>query len=210
MKSSPSTWLYCPRSARTRTRSVSEGGNSYNFTGDARLLASVDEDDVLCIVDVASDRVVHRLGEAGATYSRDYNFSPDGRILVERFKDRPLRLWEVATGKEIRCVGGAESPTGLWYFSPDGRTLTSVADNTALVWDMTGLLREGHLQSTALSSREIEQSWDALASADASLAHRGIWRLTAAARQTLPLLAERLRPIAVPPPERVAQPDRRP
>jgi hypothetical protein len=114
-------------------------------------------------------------------------FSPDGRILATRHMgDRTIHLLDVATGKE-RCRFEDESPASL-VFSPDGNLLVSVG-RASIVWDVTG--HAGGSSRERLAEADLEDLWFDLASDDASVAHRAIWRLASDANSALPYLKKR-------------------
>src|SRR5262249_7170424 len=81
-------------------------------------------------------------------------------------------------------------------FAPDGRTVASAGyDGLALVWDVTGLLRQGGLPALRAARGELEGLWGRLAAEDASRGHEGVWRLVAAGGPGVDCVRERLRPV---------------
>jgi hypothetical protein len=104
---------------------------------------------------------------------------------------------ETATGQECRSFTGHQSHITTVAFSPDGKTLVSGSgDTTVLVWDMTGSAPQGRVPAEILQARELEALWTDRGGDDAARAHRALWILTSAPRQTVPFVAERLQPIA--------------
>jgi hypothetical protein len=79
------------------------------------------------------------------------------------------------------------------------------SDKTALVWDATGRMRGGRFETTALSPKELHDSWGALTGDDAAETYRAIWALTASPEQTLPLIKEYLRSLPAADPKETAR-----
>jgi WD40 repeat protein len=128
--------------------------------------------------------------------SHTATFSPDGSVVAVHDK-ADLLLIERASGKEIRRLKGHEGYVNHLTFAPDGRSLVSSSDDlTALVWDVTGLMRDGRLLEMKLDAEELESAWKDLANPDAAKAHQALWKLVAAPQQAVPLLARRLKPVA--------------
>ena len=182
------------------------------FSPDGKLLALLDMRGDLCLVDTATGRIRHRLtGKDGNLswiihFSFNWTFSPDGRLLAAAHDGRLLAaahdehnlvLCETATGQAIRTWPGHDKgQIQRMEFSPDGRRLATVsADGTALVWDVTGRIPEGRLETRPLSAEQTEQAWGDLSGSDAAKAHQAIWRLIAAPTDALALLRQRLKPV---------------
>jgi RNA polymerase sigma factor (sigma-70 family) len=174
--------------------------DSLVFTADGqRLIASYDpqwaegmarERIGLCVWDLATARELRRFrGPAGAIA-----LSPDERTLAAA-DHSTIHLWELASGKERGRFSGHRERIRALAFSPDGRLLVSGGlDYTALVWDVTGMCPEGKWSTRDLRPGEIERLWADLGGEDGAAAYRAVWAL-AAARQAVPFLAERLRPM---------------
>jgi hypothetical protein len=64
---------------------------------------------------------------------------------------------------------------------------------------------KGTLSPVVLSAAELARLWTDLEAADAGTAHRAVWKLTAAARDSVPFLGKQLRPGDATDPERVAR-----
>jgi hypothetical protein len=112
---------------------------------------------------------------------------------------------DLITGKERRRLQGHRDFVHSLVFSGDGRVLVSGSmDTTALVWDLTGLRSSGRMPAD-LSPREREGLWAALAEDDAARANDAVWALTATPGPTVAFLKERVRPVAAPDPQRLAQ-----
>ncbi len=129
--------------------------------------------------------------------------SPDGRILATT-KDGGIVFWEALTRQETHHI----LPTGMGTinalaFSPDGTVLAAAGYGEARVWDMTGILQNGHLPEIDLTSPEMKLLWQELGSDDASAAHRAAWRLAAGGRTAVKFLSERLRPAPTLDPDKI-------
>jgi WD40 repeat protein len=146
--------------------------------------------------DVATGRELHQFQGAGRWVSAPA-VSPDGKTLAGAVDRSTIVLWEMATGKERGRFRGHGDGINSLAFSPDGRLLASGShDYTALVWDVTGLSPDGKLPALDLRAEEIERLWSDLGDEDGVRSYRALWTLVAAAPRSLPVLAERLRPVA--------------
>jgi WD40 repeat protein len=132
--------------------------------------------------------------------AREVAISPDGSMVAVN-EEEDVVLIERTSAREIRRFKGHKGWVNHLAFAPDGRSLVSNSnDDTALVWDVTGLMRDGRLPEMKLDAEELEAAWKDLAVADAAKAHRALWRLVAAPREAVPLLGSRLKPVAAPEP----------
>jgi WD40 repeat protein len=120
-------------------------------------------------------------------------FSPDGSMFATPGPGG-IVLYETASGQpRIRLDGHLQEITGL-AFTSDGNTLVSTsADSTLLIWDVTGN-RTGkkHQESS-------EELWSLLANADAEKAGRAIFALVDSPADSLALLKKQLKPASVTP-----------
>jgi len=168
---------------------------------DGRLVAVRDENNrAIFLQEVATGRVVLLIAHVNANACV---FSPDGRTLTAAPEfaagpdtEEPVLLLETATGKVRARLTGHFGWFEAASFSPDGRMLaTGSTDTTALVWDLTGRMRDGRLETAELSPDALKASWKTLASDDAEEAYRAIWSLASAPEQAVPLMKERMRPV---------------
>jgi hypothetical protein len=104
-------------------------------------------------------------------------------------------LFEVASGKERARFDGQQGDVMSLAFSPDGKVLAAGAGSTALLWDVTSRMHDEKLQTVSLSAGELEALWSDLYSQDGARAYRAVWTLTAGARQSVPFLQHKLKPV---------------
>ncbi len=191
------------------------------FSPDGRLLAGVDWYDKIYLWETATGLLRTVLDTGGNVWS--VVFSPDGRLLattnsgVYRRTPQPgegdgnadadkVCLLDVATGKVVHRFGSHRGPVGAVAFSPDGKLLASGSwDTTTLLWDVAAVRRRAEPLAGRPDARELDALWGDLAGADGAKAHRAVWVLAAAAERSLPFLKERLRPVPVPDPGRLAR-----
>jgi hypothetical protein len=171
------------------------------FTPDSRLLLSADSEAVH-FWEAATGRELRRT--ALPEQMTCAAFSPDGRVLAWGDWSGVVRLWEVATGKERRVFSGHAGCINSLAFSPDGRLLaTASEDTTVLVWDVAAAPRPQ--PPATLSAKDLQALWADLGGDDASRAYRAIYALAAVPGASVPFLRQRLRPVPVPDPGRIAR-----
>ena len=84
---------------------------------------------------------------------------------------------------------------GLTFASSSKLLASSGGDGTVLVWDVAKLVNAAKAKPITLDAAELESAWQRLASGDADRAYEAIRQLHAAAKQAVPLLKDKLRPI---------------
>jgi RNA polymerase sigma factor (sigma-70 family) len=120
--------------------------------------------------------------------------APDGRTVAVARRDGRLQFFDTPTGQGLPGRAGFDTPVLHMAFRPDGGLLaTGHEDGTILTWDLTGL-RPPALPAGRLDAAALEARWADLASADARRAYAALWGLVATPEQTVPLLADRVRP----------------
>ena len=138
------------------------------------------------------------------------DFSPDGKTLASSSglykKQAPgeIRLWTMPDGDEkAKWIGHGDS---IWCvrFAPDGRTLATAShDQKVIIWETATGKERATLEKgfqlfdktppAALTEKELEEIWDALAASDGATAQLAIGRLVRAPDQATPWLAKRLK-----------------
>ena len=208
------------------------GIKGFAFSPDGKMVAVVNADSTIAFWETISGTQRVRFGTprpfprvtVGGTmdqYSSDPHsvvvFAPDGKTLAVGSPDGKLRLWDADRGQELVVLEGHSTDgkaRGTTYplstpgrieslaFSMDGKRLASgSADTTALLWDLTNLKRPQH---APLLPRQAEALWNDLA-ADAAKAHQAIIALSHSPGQSVPLLRDRVQPVAAPAAERLQQ-----
>lgn len=138
-------------------------------------------------------------------------FSPDGKLIVSGAgglgdTDNSVHVWEAATGRLIRRFESQHSDVISVAFAPNGLTIASGAgDSTILLWDITGRQKDGKLRRLALTPRQLEECWTALADEDAGKAYQVVWKLAAASEQAVPFLQKQLPSVPRPDAETIAR-----
>jgi RNA polymerase sigma factor (sigma-70 family) len=119
------------------------------FSPDSRYLAVVGKNHVQ-LWDVASRREVRRFEYAPPEDMLDewhlrqpLAFSPDGKLLAAPNVGNGIVVWSVATGRQVDTLRGHGGQVYTLAFTPDSRRLLSgSADTTALMWDVSQLIKE--------------------------------------------------------------------
>ena len=176
------------------------------FSADGRLLAVATTDGIISLWDCAAGSELRRLGgHPDAVFA--LAFSPDGRLLGSGGPDPSVRLWEVASGLELNRLAGHAGPVTALAFSSDGTVLVSgSADTTLLTWDITGQWAGNGVRVAAHpDSGQLETWWGQLAGLDGPAAHGAMRALAAAASESVPFLASRLRPFIGADADRIAR-----
>src|SRR5688500_8961573 len=131
--------------------------NAVAFSPDGRWLASGGKDDTIKIWDIATGYVLRTL-YAHSSNVNALAVSPDGKFLASAsgdmtdkrdlatfmrggiaggLADNTVRIWDVRTGREVRVLGGHETPVGGVSFSSDSRWLTTASGDLIKVWDLS-------------------------------------------------------------------------
>jgi WD40 repeat protein len=122
--------------------------------------------------------------------------SNDRRSLALSGKgSKTVEIWDIASGTKRGELAGHVGPVVDLAFSPDDRLLASGSeDTTVLVWDLNQPLQPAKFQQR-LGEEELALHWRTLSERDAKQADTAIWSLLHAAKDSVPFLKKRLRPV---------------
>ncbi len=170
------------------------------FAPDGKLLATTSSErrkgGTVHLWDVASGMERQRLRQPGGWFGAVV-FAPDGRSVAtgdDQGREHTVHLWETSTGKMRRQWKGHFGRILAVAFAPDGKRLLSGGfDTSVLIWDVLG--QSTTRQPVPLTSEQLLDLWKDLANEDAAKAFEAIGRLSASAKQSIPLLKDKLRPI---------------
>jgi WD40 repeat protein len=133
---------------------------------------------------------------AGKGVARTLSISPDGRTLAVSTERGVAHLWELATLKQRRAF--AADGGFLWSvaFAPDGKSIATAGDDRVVrLWDVTGGWAEPDAEKKKpCTDKELEALWKDLGG-EADVAFTAVWALAAHGKQSVPLLAKKLKTV---------------
>jgi hypothetical protein len=183
--------------------SIADAKDGFAYTvvlsPDGRLLGYGNQRRTLIVQEAATGKLLHRLTDLPDPLGASaIAFAPDGKSLAwGGWADPTVHLIEVATGRERHRFAGQAGRVGALAFSADGTRLVSGnEDTTAVVWDLTGRLREQSTWGKPLAAADLRAAWAALASADAAGAYLAIQKLAGSPKDAVPFLRQRLAPVS--------------
>lgn len=195
------------RFSRSRWDSDDEGPSflrgQVQFSADGGKIATFWANGRVTVFDAADGGIRFREARQWST-TRIAAFRPDGDWFATTARSsRRIALRNTTDPRADRnaiLLAECKSSVVALAFTPDGKRLISAHDDgTALVWDVDAAIK---LPPTA-DPEPGEALWVALASADAKLAGRAVAGLVAKPDVAVPLLADVVRPVSVPPADRV-------
>ena len=162
------------------------------WSNDGKILATVDAQHTVKLLDVLTGMLQHTLEEAGQVVC--LSFSPDGKVLATAGQEKTVALWNTGTGK---LIGPLEGHLCGVTFLADGKTLVSASiDGTALCWDLTGQRTDKLQAAKRLTIQELEEEWKLLREQRADQAYQAMLKLAADPKSAIPKLQIHLKPVA--------------
>jgi WD40 repeat protein len=156
------------------------------FSPDSRLLA-VGSDLATQMVEIATQQQIYRWPKC-----RSVAIAPRGRFAALGLPGGNIALYDLSTGKE--CLRLECSEARSLAFSPDGKRLASgMADTTILLWDVADLETLSPLVAAKADKAALEAWWADLGSLKAERAYLSGWELSAAGKDGVPFLREKLK-----------------
>jgi len=136
-KNNITIWDLATHNKRTfhgHTKSISEGGLTFNHSGE--LLASASADNTARLWEVKTGKEKHVLQGHGDVVE-NLAFSPDNKSLATGSRDRTIRLWNIQSGKIMNILSGHKNGVYGLSFVTDGHYLVSASvDRTLRIWDI--------------------------------------------------------------------------
>jgi hypothetical protein len=172
------------------------------FSPDGRTLATINRKNTISLREMATGK--ERLNFPSDGEHTVLAFTPDGRTLLAAGEASPIiYAYSVRTGKKLVQLKGHGGPINALAIR-EKMLVSASADTTALVWNLAGLNQE-QLVSAELDEALAEALWQDLGSADAGKAYEAIRTLSAAPRQAVPLLCQRVKPLDPPDAQKLAR-----
>jgi WD40 repeat protein len=134
---------------RTIDITYSRQGRGLTFGADSKLLAFLNKDEEIVILDVTTGEEIRKLPkeESGDILMGTLSFSPDGKSLVTSFIDGTYKVWDTSTWK-LQRVFECEDIT--FYFNLDGSQFATIGGGSQepAVWDFKSGKKLFDLRST--------------------------------------------------------------
>ena len=140
---------------------------SLAFSPDGRYVVSIDNDGVLKLWDVSSEREIRTFNVPSGSIYDMYSvaYSPDGKHIVSSATlttSYAVILWDVSSGRKVRTFQGHDRKVNVVAFSSDGKYVVSGDHGgTIKLWDVssgrevqTFIGHGGYVESVNLSSND--------------------------------------------------------
>jgi WD40 repeat protein len=108
-------------------------GVSTAFSADGSLLAVETGEGSVLLLDAATGRQTGVLKRETAMHVDGLAFSPDRSLLTAVLKDSTVVVWDVKAAQPVRTLEGFTDVVYMVAWSPDGRTLASIASDGGLI-----------------------------------------------------------------------------
>ena len=116
----------------------------WNFSPDARLLASGNDD--LLLWNVADGQLLDRIAQP--SWVTAIAFTPDGRVLASGHDDGRVRFWDTSTRQPLGEIEAHKQSVSAMSFAPAGdRIATAGEDRIVRVWDAISHKLQNELKS---------------------------------------------------------------
>jgi hypothetical protein len=146
--------------------------------------------DAITLLETATGKLRAAFKTAGVALT----FSADGVFVGVGTQDGGVRVLDVRDGKEIASFQGHNGRvTSLAFTGDAGRLLSSNADGTILVWDVTRQTTKA-LPRSALSAGQAKERWADLLGPETDQAYQAVVELANSPAQAIVLLKEQLKP----------------
>jgi WD40 repeat protein len=171
-----------------------------SISDNGRQLATAGEDGAIRCWELSTGKQVSEWGAFENEAVTSLAFSADGRTLATGGRKGTVCTWERLTGTMRRVFRGHRGAVTALQFAISGRLLVSgSADTTVTVWSTSG-----DLVQNGVNDIDLERTWTELASPDARVGERAMWRLIANQEAALKFLNVKMRAVTSPHPEAVA------
>jgi WD40 repeat protein/serine/threonine protein kinase len=138
------SWIEANGPPPLRTLAGDVGFWSVAYSPDGRRLLTVCADGQLTLWEAETGQAINHVGgQVSGTQGSSAAFSPDGRWVASAAEDCAVKLWDAATLACQHSFRGHRAPIRCIAFSQKSDSLvTSSADKTVKVWDLTHLDRK--------------------------------------------------------------------
>jgi hypothetical protein len=160
--------------------------------------------DRVFVSEVATGQLVRTI-QVKNTWGNVAALSPDGRMVAtcqspigrpDRDYDfSTIHLWDVENAGEVLRFHTGSSAVNKLAFSSDGQALIAGMNNaTALIWRLQNIKPR---PAKTVAPQDLEALWADLGGQNGAKAHQAIWTLTAAPKQSVPFLRDRLKAVVL-------------